>query len=288
MPRAHRGAGGPRGRWGLPYWNYTDFDGDAAAPGPAAAAARRDPAGRRDVPGVEARPDGLVPQPAVQSRSALRGRPRTPPTGWADASDALLRPHFANQEDTGRVSFGGGVIEDAATTRRCSTTRPDEIGQLDAAARLGARPGQRRHGAVRDRRPRPGLLDAPLQRRPALGDLRPRPGARLPVRERGRAPGRPAEHVLERPGVPVPARRRHHRRVDRRPTCSTSPSSATPTTPRRRRRCRRRRRRTPGVRDRPVRPRRRGARAGRRGRAGVALAGTMEVVLVRRGRGRPG
>ena len=124
--RGHiRELGGPADDWGLPYWNYSDFEADPDRLG--LPLPLRDPTlpDGVDVPGVEPGPDGLRPNPLfVPFREPPGNRP-----DWAFASGALQRPHFANQEDRGRVSFGGGVLErpnDPALFHRAR-----EIGALD-------------------------------------------------------------------------------------------------------------------------------------------------------------
>ncbi|KQT94754.1 hypothetical protein ASG49_08010 [Marmoricola sp. Leaf446] len=123
--------GGPA-EWGLPYWNYSDFEGDAARLGmPLPLRGETLPADVT-VPGVEARTDGLFPNPLWIPGRVFEGDTDPADTGWADASTALLRHHFANQQDTGRVSFGGGVIEDALN-QALFHDQTQEIGQLDAS-----------------------------------------------------------------------------------------------------------------------------------------------------------
>ncbi|MFW0795278.1 tyrosinase family protein [Gordonia sp. CPCC 205515] len=125
--------GGPAGEWGLPYWNYSDDRfGDQRNLGlPLPLRDDTLPAGVT-VPDVPARDDGTFPNPLFNPIRDNQGDPEPGDTSWADARTALLRPHFANQEDTGLVSFGGGVIEnpnDSALFH--SDTR--EMGLLDAA-----------------------------------------------------------------------------------------------------------------------------------------------------------
>jgi tyrosinase len=123
---------GPADDWALPYWNYSDHAADSRRLGlPLPLRGETLPDGV-EVPGVEPQADGTVPNPLF---IPARLGPDEPEPGdsvvWASATRALLRSHYANQQDTGRVSFGGGVIEDpdnAAQWHDEST----EIGQMDA------------------------------------------------------------------------------------------------------------------------------------------------------------
>jgi tyrosinase len=112
VARAHIEAlGGPASTWGLPYWNYTDFQRDPRRLGlPLPLRAETLP-GDVVVPGVDPEPDGTRRNPLFNAVRELRGDLELEDASWADASAALQRPHFANQQDTGRVSFGGGVLE---------------------------------------------------------------------------------------------------------------------------------------------------------------------------------
>ena len=118
-----RDLGGPADSWGLPYWNYSDD--------PAASLARGLPLPLQgdtlpdgvEVPGVAARSDGSFPNPLfIPARFGPDPANPNDPL-WADATDALLRPHYANQRDTANVSFAGGVIE-----------RPNDLEQWHGAA----------------------------------------------------------------------------------------------------------------------------------------------------------
>jgi tyrosinase len=102
---------GPADSWALPFWNYSD-DPDAALQRGLPLPLRGEtlPDGI-EVPGVPARPDGRFPNPLfIPARFGPDpANPNDPQ--WADATVALLRPHYANQQDTANVSFAGGVIE---------------------------------------------------------------------------------------------------------------------------------------------------------------------------------
>lgn len=120
---------GPADEWALPYWNYTDHAADSkrlALPLPLQGDTL--PTGVV-VPGVPPRADGTLPNPLFNPTRL--GPDANSGTAWATATTALLRPHYANQEDTGRVSFGGGVLEDPINTALFHRTS-NEIGQLDA------------------------------------------------------------------------------------------------------------------------------------------------------------
>ncbi len=133
------------------------------------------------VPGVEARSDGLFPNPLwIPGRSF---------EGDGDAGRQQLggrrRPRCCGTTSpTSRTPAG---CPSAAASSRTPPTRPlfHDQTQRDRHARRRQPHGSvhvRVNGAmaaVRDRRARPRLLDAPLQRRPAVGDLRARPRARL-------------------------------------------------------------------------------------------------------------
>ena len=122
--------GGPAAEWGLPYWDYTDHVHDGRRLGlPLPLRGESLPPGV-DVPGVEPRGDGSTPNPLHVPGRALTGDPSSPDPAWADATAALQRPHFANQQDSARVSFGGGVLEDA-TNQALFHDQTSEHGQLD-------------------------------------------------------------------------------------------------------------------------------------------------------------
>jgi tyrosinase len=119
--------GGPAD-WGLPYWNYTDFAAEQdrlALPLPLQGDTLPDDV---TVPGVEPRADGSFPNPLFNP--TRQGPDPNGNPGWASATRALQRPHYANQQDTGRVSFGGGVIENPNNPGQFHGAA-NEIGQLD-------------------------------------------------------------------------------------------------------------------------------------------------------------
>ena len=119
--------GGPP-EWALPYWNYTDFAADPqrlTLPLPLQGDTLPDGV---TVPGVEAGADGTFPNPLFNL--TRQGPDPASGSGWATASRALRRPHFANQQDTGRVSFGGGVLENPNNPALFHDSS-NEIGQLD-------------------------------------------------------------------------------------------------------------------------------------------------------------
>jgi tyrosinase len=120
--------GGPAADWALPYWNYSDHAADPrrlTLPLPLQGDTL--PAGV-EVPGVEPRADGTFPNPLFNPTRF--GPDPASGTAWATATRALLRPHYANQQDTGRVSFGGGVLEDPNNAALFHDSSA-EIGQLD-------------------------------------------------------------------------------------------------------------------------------------------------------------
>ncbi|NYJ06608.1 tyrosinase family protein [Petropleomorpha daqingensis] len=126
-----RDLGGPADTWALPYWNYSD-DPDAALQRGLPLPLQGDtlPDGVQ-VPGVDARPDGSFPNPLfIGARFGPDpANPNNPQ--WADATDALLRPHYANQQDRAAVSFAGGVIE-KPNDQELFHGRANETGQVDA------------------------------------------------------------------------------------------------------------------------------------------------------------
>jgi tyrosinase len=127
-----RELGGPADDWGLPYWNYSDHAADPRRLGlPLPLRGETLPDGV-EVPGVDPGDDGTFPNPLF---IPARLGPDEPQPGesvaWASATRALLRPHYANQQDTARVSFGGGVIEDPANAAQWHDESV-EIGQMDA------------------------------------------------------------------------------------------------------------------------------------------------------------
>ena len=127
-----RQLGGPADEWALPYWNYSDHADDPrrlGLPLPLRGATLPDGV---EVPGVQALDDGTFPNPLF---NPTRLGPDEPDPGddteWATATIALLRPHYANQEDTGFVSFGGGVLEDPDNAALFHDSAR-ELGQMDA------------------------------------------------------------------------------------------------------------------------------------------------------------
>ncbi|MGV9713748.1 tyrosinase family protein [Gordonia sp. NPDC003424] len=125
--------GGPADDWGLPYWNYSDdvFADRHNLGLPLPMRGETLPDGVT-VPGVAPRADGSFPNPLFNPIRDNQGDPEPNDIAWADARRALLRPHYANQEDSGLVSFGGGVLENPDNSALFhSATR--EMGLLDAA-----------------------------------------------------------------------------------------------------------------------------------------------------------
>jgi tyrosinase len=125
-----RQLGGPADDWALPYWNYSDHAKDQRRLGmPLPLRGETLPDGVQ-VPGVEPLDDGTLPNPLF---NPTRIGPDEPDPGddpeWATATAALLRPHYANQKDTGAVSFGGGVLEDP--NNAALFHRANELGQVD-------------------------------------------------------------------------------------------------------------------------------------------------------------
>ncbi len=130
--REHIGQlGGPAEEWGLPYWNYSDFRADPrrlGMPLPLRGATLPDGV---DVPEVEADGGGTRPNPLFNPTRLGADEPAPGQSpAWASAVLALLRPHYANQEDTGRISFGGGVLEDPGNQALFHDSAA-ELGQLD-------------------------------------------------------------------------------------------------------------------------------------------------------------
>ncbi len=125
VARAHiQRLGGPAA-WGLPYWNYSDYLATPAAPGlPLPMQGEVLPDGV-EVPGLDA-VDGVFPNPLFDPSRTMQSTSPLPEAAWADASEALQRPHFSNRTDSGRVSFGGGVLEDLAAFHRAN-----EMGKVD-------------------------------------------------------------------------------------------------------------------------------------------------------------
>jgi tyrosinase len=102
--------GGPAQEWGLPYWNYSDYrTNPQVVELPHPFRGETLPSGVT-VPGM----GGDRRNPLFDPTRVMIGPPLTEPRSWADAGPALRRRHYANQQDTGRVSFAGGVLEDPA------------------------------------------------------------------------------------------------------------------------------------------------------------------------------
>ncbi len=131
VARAHIAElGGPADTWALPYWNYSDYrTRRIAAELPRPLRGTTLPDGVQ-VPGVEPDDDGRLLNPLFDPTRVMTAGPDTGATPenelWADATDALTRPHFANRQDVSSVSLGGGYLEDASQFHRA-----DEIGMLD-------------------------------------------------------------------------------------------------------------------------------------------------------------
>ena len=128
VARAHVEAlGGPHETWALPYWNASDYLSlPEAATMPLALrdAVLPDDV---DIPGVDGGPDGR-PNPLHEpSREGPAPLPTPPSFGdWPDASEALLRRHYANAEGRNLVSFAGGYLEDLTLFHSSQ-----ELGQVD-------------------------------------------------------------------------------------------------------------------------------------------------------------
>lgn len=127
--RAHiKKLGGPHKLWALPCWNSTDYRTiPDAATLPAALTDRLVPPGI-DIPGLvendhHERINPLF-EPSRRGPGPLGPNPSI--ADWADASEALLRAHYANAEATNLVSFAGGYLEDLAQFHSSN-----ELGQID-------------------------------------------------------------------------------------------------------------------------------------------------------------
>ena len=82
------------------------------------------------VPGVAANADGTFPNPLFDPTRKMTGDPAPgTSTAWATATSALQRPHYANETDTGFVSFGGGVLD--RPNNAALFHQADESGELD-------------------------------------------------------------------------------------------------------------------------------------------------------------
>ena len=184
--RAHRGARRPR-RLGPARTGTTPTSPPTRSASPCRCRCRGDtlPAGVT-VPGVEPRPDGTFPNPLFNPTRQGPDAGERPPS-WATATSGAAAPALRQPAGHRARSRSAAGCWRTRTTRRCSTTRPTRSASSTSSrtarrtCEVGGTMAQFETAGAR-----PRLLDAPLQRRPALGDLRPRPGARLPVRERGR------------------------------------------------------------------------------------------------------
>lgn len=120
--------GGPHETWALPYWNSSDYRSrPKAARLPKPLRDRVVPTAV-DVPGLTAAGGQARPNPLFEpSRLGPSPLPATPSfIDWADASEALLREHYANADGSNFVSFAGGYLEDLS---RFHSSR--EGGQVD-------------------------------------------------------------------------------------------------------------------------------------------------------------
>lgn len=128
VARAHiKELGGPHESWALPYWNSSDYRKvPDAATLPLALRPSVVPDGV-EVAGMDA---AAGPRPNPLHEPSRRGPRPLPPEpsfrDWPDASEALLRKHYANAQDTNLVSFAGGYLEDLAFFHSS-----DELGQID-------------------------------------------------------------------------------------------------------------------------------------------------------------
>ncbi len=126
--RAHiKALDGPHETWALPYWNSSDYlSRPEAATLPLALrdAVLPDDV---DVPGIFGDP-GNRPNP-LHEPSRVGPGPLIPPPSfedWSDASEALLRRHYANAEGSNLVSFAGGYLEDLTLFHSAQ-----ELGKVD-------------------------------------------------------------------------------------------------------------------------------------------------------------
>jgi tyrosinase len=129
VARAHVVRLGGPADWALPYWNSSDYRRDPQAA--SLPLAVRDPL----------LPDGLDLATENGQPDPDRGNPLYEPSrigpedllgppsaeDWCDASGALTRHHYANSEDTQRISFAGGYLEDLTQFHFSG-----EMGQVDA------------------------------------------------------------------------------------------------------------------------------------------------------------
>ena len=230
--------GGPADEWGLPYWNYSDFADDPdrlGLPLPLRGASLPDDV---TVPGVDARPDGSFPNPLFIPVRTMQGEPLDADPGGPTRPTLLLRPHYANQQDAGAVSFGGGVLEEPGN-QALFHDRSREIGQLDMQPHGAVH--MQVHGAMS--RFQTAGLDPVFWMHHCNVDRLWETYARdlghgYPF-ENGAQAGTAAHQSWVDADLHVPAAGRVRRGVDARRSCWTSRRSATPTTRRPRRRSRR-------------------------------------------------
>ena len=128
VARAHIEAlGGPHETWALPYWNASDYlSRPEAATMPLALRDAVLPA-EVEVPGLDG-DAGERPNPLHEPSRDGPAPLTTPPSfdDWPDASEALLRLHYANAEGANLVSFAGGYLEDLTLFHSSQ-----ELGQVD-------------------------------------------------------------------------------------------------------------------------------------------------------------
>jgi tyrosinase len=131
VARAHiADLGGPADTWALPYWNYSDYRTNPnAAELPRPLRGQTLPEGVQ-IPGLQPDESGRLLNPLFDRTRVMTAGPATGATPqeqlWADATDALTRPHFANRQDLSSVSLGGGYLEDARQFHLAN-----EIGMMD-------------------------------------------------------------------------------------------------------------------------------------------------------------
>lgn len=121
--------GGPADDWALPYWNYSDYDGDLVRLDLPLPFRSPEVPADIDVPGLEPDDDGTRPNPLFVGGRLLTEATPSLDAATADAGLALTRAHFANESDTTQTSFGGGVLDSPFTP--ASFHNWSEIGLLD-------------------------------------------------------------------------------------------------------------------------------------------------------------
>jgi tyrosinase len=129
VARAHVVRLGGPADWALPYWNSSDYRrSPQAASLPLAVRDPQLPDGL-DLATENGQPDpdrgNPLHEPSRIGPEDLVGPPSA--DDWCDASAALTRHHYANAQDTQRISFAGGYLEDLTQFHFS-----DEMGQLDA------------------------------------------------------------------------------------------------------------------------------------------------------------